>query len=184
MHAVIWDGPTVQDLGTPGGARSQAFDVNQAGQVVGWADTSAAGPRGFLWSDTQGMVDLGVLPDSPSVTAGAINSLGQIVGHTGGGGGYPEHAFVWESGVIRQITSQADHSAALDINDSGTAWERSGSMRITRTPVPGMSFADASRPGDAEPATINDDSREGCLQAECVSRRSDLRELHAPRIKT
>src|SRR4051794_10842907 len=55
-HAALWKDGAVLDLGTFGGATSQANDVNDLGQVVGYADT-AAGPRhAFLLTpeDTDG----------------------------------------------------------------------------------------------------------------------------------
>lgn len=41
-RAVVWQGGGIHDLGTLGGANSQAFAVNWAGQVVGQAETTAA----------------------------------------------------------------------------------------------------------------------------------------------
>jgi probable HAF family extracellular repeat protein len=70
------------DLGTLGGQYSYANDVNEAGQVVGVAQTSSGEGRGFLYSDGQ-MVDLTSL--LPSNSGGelfgpiAINNRGQIL---------------------------------------------------------------------------------------------------------
>jgi probable HAF family extracellular repeat protein len=75
---------TVTDLGTLGGAYSQATAVNASGQVVGDSyiiqGNSAVHP--FSWTQKGGMVDLGTLPDSSRSFAMAVNDSGQVVGFT------------------------------------------------------------------------------------------------------
>src|SRR5687768_4319937 len=40
----------VTDLGTLGGSHMVPFDINNAGQVVGWGNLTAKGPEhGFVW---------------------------------------------------------------------------------------------------------------------------------------
>jgi probable HAF family extracellular repeat protein len=65
-------------LGTLGGANSWARDINDAGQIVGEADTAHGSTHAFLWQDGT-MIDLGTLGGSTS-SAAAINASGQIVG--------------------------------------------------------------------------------------------------------
>src|SRR5678815_2445060 len=91
-HAFLWT-PTggMQDLGALGGGltSSIAFDINNAGQVVGRsysADQIVFPPtdpeffsRAFLWSPGQGMQDLGALSGGHAV-AYAINDAGRVVG--------------------------------------------------------------------------------------------------------
>ena len=72
------------DLGTLGGSYSNAFGINDAGQVVGAANTPNIGPQhAFLYS-TGVMIDLNsLLPASSGWvldSANAINNSGQIVG--------------------------------------------------------------------------------------------------------
>lgn len=58
-HAMAWSQATgMVDLGTFGGSNSRSFDVNNRGQVVGSADTSAGRAHAFVWTVTDGMVDL------------------------------------------------------------------------------------------------------------------------------
>lgn len=61
---------------------SQAMDINDAGQVVGWA--GRGGERGWLWSERAGLVDLNDRLSAGTalrmVSARAINQLGQIAG--------------------------------------------------------------------------------------------------------
>lgn len=84
---------TITDLGTLGGPSSSALDVNDSGQVVGWAFNAAGQQRAFVWTPANGMLDLGTL-GGPSSSAHAINNAGQIVGESTTGSGQ-NHAFLW-----------------------------------------------------------------------------------------
>ena len=105
------------DLGNLGGPQSaQAYDINDVGQVVGYA-TSAAGPqRAFLWQDG-GMTELGTLGGSASL-ANALNDAGQVVGTsrttTGSSATNP---FLWEGGVMTDLG--VGPGTAYGINDAG-----------------------------------------------------------------
>src|SRR5204862_8184566 len=82
------------DVGTLGGATSIAHDVNDRGEVVGFAETAAGQPHAFLWTATAGMRDLGALGTAASMAL-AINNHTAIVGGSG-------HAFLraeWLVGV-------------------------------------------------------------------------------------
>ena len=88
-RACLWQvgqNDTPADLGTLGGGKSAATDINDKGQVVGWsyiADDNRHETRAFLWQNGK-MHDLNALvpPDSGWIlqSAGAINNHGQIVG--------------------------------------------------------------------------------------------------------
>jgi probable HAF family extracellular repeat protein len=86
----------VFDLDTLGGDESKAFGLNDAGEVVGWADTGDEDPPGtpiyhaFLWLPIArdglagGMNDLGVVSGhGPNSIAFAINNGGTVVGASG-----------------------------------------------------------------------------------------------------
>lgn len=81
-HAVLWSNGKPQDLGTLGGATSEAHDVNGLGMVAGVSDT-VAGPRAFLWQSGS-MQNLGVLPGDISSRADHINDSGMVVGASEG----------------------------------------------------------------------------------------------------
>ena len=59
VHAFLWDGTRMLDLGTLGGSSSQGVAINASGQVTGFADGRWGG-HAFLWDGTT-MVDLGTL---------------------------------------------------------------------------------------------------------------------------
>jgi probable HAF family extracellular repeat protein len=81
-------------LGTLGGANSSAFDMNNRGEVVGYAANSNGSSRAFLYTTQTGMVDLNTLadtwvdlgaPEDPAEGwiakyAYGTNDVGQIVG--------------------------------------------------------------------------------------------------------
>ena len=107
----------------PGGARSIALGINDAGQIIGTGNSSSAfGERGFLY-DHGGMIDLGDLGGG-NTRPSAINRLGQIVGSSEGPGSGasfgPILAFVYENGQMRPLPGfGGSYSRAQDINSSG-----------------------------------------------------------------
>ena len=75
---------TATDLGTFGGLRSHASDINAQGQVVGWSSLPGTSslPNGethaFIW-EAGTMTDLGT-PGGRFSFAGGLNDSGQVVG--------------------------------------------------------------------------------------------------------
>jgi len=98
-------------------------DINDAGVVVGTAQTSAAvGSRGFVATGSS-TTPLSILPGAdPELSAGAvaINDVGQIVGESITST-FATHAVLWSaSGAIQDLgTLGGTNSAAIDINDAG-----------------------------------------------------------------
>jgi probable HAF family extracellular repeat protein len=94
---------------------AQALEVNEAGQVVGYAAA-----RAFLWQNG-GKTDLGTL-GGPSATANALNEVGQIAGHSTFATGSQTRAVLWRNGTITNLTPDlppAEFSSASAINESG-----------------------------------------------------------------
>lgn len=115
-HAAMWSGGTVQDMGTLGGATSEAHGINNSGAIVGVSDTSS-GPHAFLWQNGA-MQDLGLLSGDTSSRADHINDSGMVVGASEGSGGV--RAFIWTSaGGMQPLGSDGTYSEAFDINNEG-----------------------------------------------------------------
>src|SRR5919107_625874 len=119
VTAATLPGPyAVTDLGVfnPNIQSAHANDLNEAGQVVGYA-----GNRAFIWQDG-GLTALPTLGGTAGM-AEAINENGQIAGTstlttppTGG------RAVLWDNGGITNLTpalAPTDTSSASGINDTG-----------------------------------------------------------------
>ncbi len=101
VHAVLWEGEAIRDLGTlPGHTRAYACAINAAGQVVGCS--RAVGEEGlpvghpFLWENGQ-LTDLGAPNGSTLAIAADINDDGHVVGAARMSNGL-YHAFLWQKG--------------------------------------------------------------------------------------
>src|SRR5207302_6895959 len=115
-HAfLIADPGSMVDLGSlgGGGAMSIAHDVNDAGAVVGLAETRTGQPHAFLWTAADGLRDLGALGAAPSIALG-INNRRKVVGRSG-------HAFMWteQAGLVDLGTLGGPTSCANAINEAG-----------------------------------------------------------------
>lgn len=114
-RAVLWSGGSITDLGVlPGYPDSSATDVNNRGQVVGYAEDPLAGPtyRAFLWKR-------GTMTDLGFSFAAAINNQGVVAGWDEGPSGKPQ-AVIWRNGVVTPIVVDgATESSATAINERG-----------------------------------------------------------------
>ena len=112
--------PTVVDLGTlPGGDRSVASDLNDAGQIVGWSTNASGATHAVLWADGT-ITDLGMLPGDISSSAEDINDAGAIVGTSRPTEPGLGHAFLWQDGVMTDLgTLGGSLSFAHGINNVG-----------------------------------------------------------------
>jgi probable HAF family extracellular repeat protein len=118
MRAVLFslDGNPV-DLGTLGGTKAAALDINERGDIVGLAENEAGQSHAFLYKDGV-MHDLGTLGGTVS-NANAINNRGEIVGRSTLANG-AIRGFLYKDGEIHDLgTLGGAASVAFDINDRG-----------------------------------------------------------------
>src|SRR5688572_9834277 len=110
------------DLGTFGGSNVFAYDINEAGQVVGSYRNAAGQQRAFFWDDGA-LTELPTL-GGPTSAAYDINDVGQVVGVSAVNPGdfNARHAVLWDGthGMRDLGTFQgATWSGAAAINDAG-----------------------------------------------------------------
>ncbi len=81
IHAFLWDGKVMQDLGTlKESSASSAAAINNLGDIVGTSQTATRDVKhAVLWSGGK-IIDLGALPGDRSSAALDINLHGQVVG--------------------------------------------------------------------------------------------------------
>ena len=104
------------DLGTIDLPGSQAVDINDQGQAVGWnVDVATGELNAFLWTMADGMTDLGNL-GGVNPNARAINDFGQIVGVADITAGTAAFVILAPDGDMVRI---ANTTSATDINNRG-----------------------------------------------------------------
>lgn len=110
LTATIWNGATATYLGHYGVGRSQAFALNDFGQVVGH-DGWSTPPRAAIWNGTS-RTYLG--PQFAESYALGINEVGQVVGT------YNGRAILWNGTTATVLANLGFEDArANDINNAG-----------------------------------------------------------------
>ena len=107
----------VTDLGTFGGSHSYAFALNDAGQVVGYAETPQGQIHAFLYSSGK-MMDLSSLRSIGLMDsiAAAINGSGQVVINSE----WTDHAHLYSNGALTDLgTLGSFDSGGAGLNSSG-----------------------------------------------------------------
>jgi len=124
-------------IDVPGASFTQAPDLNNAGQIVGFFDNIPGIYHGFLYIN--GVFTQIDVPGASFTVAEGINDWGQIVGFFENGTGI--HGFLDSGGVFTQIdVPGASDTEGGGINDAGQiagAFDNStGTHGFVATPVP------------------------------------------------
>jgi len=116
-----------------------AFDINDAGVIVGTVETDA-GFTASRWSSAAAAVEIFAhLPSGLLSEARAVNNVGEAVGRTGFESG-ESRAFILRAGSsmlerLPSLTAPNPHAEALDINDAGIVVGHSTAANVQRHAV-------------------------------------------------
>lgn len=114
----LWENGSIRSLGSFGGDRGAAYDINNHGMAIGSARNAAGKYRAFVCFEGQAMTDLGTLGGGQAV-ASAVNDANEVVGWAEVAGGY-DRAFFWKDGQMTELPSLGgNRSRAMDINNAG-----------------------------------------------------------------
>lgn len=79
-RAVLYDNDSLQDIGTLEEGYTNAYKINNAGQIIGTSTLANGQDRAFIYENGT-MTDLGTLGDNSNMSnARGINASGQVVG--------------------------------------------------------------------------------------------------------
>jgi probable HAF family extracellular repeat protein len=141
LRAVLWKDGKVRNLGTFGGNQSLVGDINDHGQIVGYALNTTPDPfswigaflgssnstqtRAFLWENGHKR-DLGTL-GGPDAVAGSVNERGEVIGISYTNStpnlttGLPTvAAFLWRRGKMIDLGNFGGHFTGISqINNRG-----------------------------------------------------------------
>ena len=128
-HGPFRERSVLTDLGTRGGDRSDAQDINERGQVIGYSTTAAGARHAFLW-ERNIMTDLGTLGGINTGNAFAINERGQVAAITLTDTG-PDRAVLWEKGTVTNLWNLRSYDHVAAINKRGQV---AGTMTVNSYP--------------------------------------------------
>ncbi len=116
---------------------SSAFDINDAGEIVGVSNTDGAMVP-FIWNAQGGLSRIPLLPGDSCGQAVAINKHGDVAGYSSGDKGV--RAFLWRRNIATlnlEVLPGGTYSIARDVNDSdevaGTSASSSGNRAVLWT---------------------------------------------------
>jgi probable HAF family extracellular repeat protein len=117
----LWIGGRAFDLGSFGGNVGYAYDINDAGKIVGFSNNANQVMRAFSWyrGRITALENLGGATTSHSVARG-INSSSVIAGESAVPGGTSVRAVLWTNYAPRELENLGGSvSSAFRINDLG-----------------------------------------------------------------
>ena len=140
-HAVLWEGGSVTNLGSLGGALDNvALAINNRGQVIGFSHLAGdVIEHAFLWKNGT-MTDLGPLPGDIQSFASGIDEQGVVVG-TSCDVNANCRAVLWQNGVIVDLNTLVASGpsfsliAGADINQRGEIVGQAFDPRSGDTPA-------------------------------------------------
>lgn len=117
FRTLLWENGTMTDLGDLGGLTTQGQEINDAGQVVGWAQTPTGQYHAFIWEHGV-MTDLAPLVGNNCSSAIAINGAGAILLKSSTPDG--EHTFLYQNGTVTDLQNfGSSYAVATDLNLTG-----------------------------------------------------------------
>lgn len=123
QHAFFYSGGVLTDMGNlrpgdPGAYFSYGTDINNAGQVVGRADSGPVKFASFFADVGTPMADITTLGGVGFVSANGINDAGQVAGTVRNP--FPSNAAVWSAtGGVTDLGNLGGSAYGLDINNAG-----------------------------------------------------------------
>jgi len=128
FRGFYWINGTMTEMGTLGGDWSQAYAVNESGQITGTAYTAGnAANHAFLYTSGT-MKDIGTLSGGTISVGTAVNTSGTVVGYAEAASSSETlvyHAFIYSGSKMQDLNSLISAnsgwvlSQANGINDSG-----------------------------------------------------------------
>jgi probable HAF family extracellular repeat protein len=147
VRAAQWVNGVFDDLAPAWATDSEATEVNEKGEAVGWAIANQGGYRAVLWRDGKA-IDLGDLGGGSR--GRDVNNASQVVGEAIGHG--PTEGILWDNGTLYRLedlvpggTGYQLINHAYAINDSGqivtSGFTGSANPYLLFNPVPETSSA-------------------------------------------
>lgn len=146
FDAAVWSNGNWHDLGSTFSFGSNAWSINNSGQVAGEAYTAYnSGREAILWDSNGSPQILGSLPGGGESVAWGINDSGQTVGYIVVNGPPNSRAVLWNNGTAQDLGS----GGAWGINNAGQVSGFSGNAAViwnngsvqTLDMLPGGNFA-------------------------------------------
>ena len=120
-HLLIWQDEILSKTVPISGGVGWVSGLNASGQIAGYIDEVQGNKTAFLWV-TGVFTDVGTLGGINSMALD-LNDLGQIVGNSTISDDLTSHAFLWEDGLISDLSASSNvftgTSRANGINNGG-----------------------------------------------------------------